>query len=375
VRAPSALAGAFTAAVAAPAEVRPPNVDVPGADWYVGINGTPTGPMPLSTLRSHAASGAVTLESLVWRDGFEQWQPLKNFPELAAILEEGVSSARASQAPLPPPVLAPAAPVRAVLAEPPATSTLRAATPTTGPAVVSDKLDLELAGLAPRRTTSPAAWIAVIVALLFGLTIGFVLFSGQKPAEPVVKYIEVPAKAPATALSPEVAAAPVAGSEPTAAPVAAGGAKPTARGGVAKSGDPKSEGEQKPIEGLKGLAGLQGGAPVSGPAATQSTTARSGEQLDSTAVQQTVSRYTSSVKRSCWQPALDTRDTNAPTSARVTVTITVGSSGSVQAVSTSGDPRGYRGLASCIAGRVRGWQFPASSGTTTVNVPFVFAAQ
>ena len=49
--------------------------------------------------------------------------------------------------------------------------------------------------------------------------------------------------------------------------------------------------------------------------------------------------------------------------------------GNVQSVSASGDPRGYRGLASCITSRVRAWRFPASSGQTTVNVPFVFAAQ
>jgi hypothetical protein len=47
----------------------------------------------------------------------------------------------------------------------------------------------------------------------------------------------------------------------------------------------------------------------------------------------------------------------------------------VQSVSTSGDPRGYPGLASCIAGRVRGWQFPATGGSSTAIVPFVFAAQ
>ena len=40
-----------------------------------------------------------------------------------------------------------------------------------------------------------------------------------------------------------------------------------------------------------------------------------------------------------------------------------------------GDPKGYRGLAQCISNRVRGWQFPPSGDTTTVNVPFVFAAQ
>ena len=53
----------------------------------------------------------------------------------------------------------------------------------------------------------------------------------------------------------------------------------------------------------------------------------------------------------------------------------VGPSGSVQNATTSGEPRGYRGLANCIASRVRGWQFPPSGESTTVNVPFVFAAQ
>jgi hypothetical protein len=55
--------------------------------------------------------------------------------------------------------------------------------------------------------------------------------------------------------------------------------------------------------------------------------------------------------------------------------VTIASSGTVQQVTTSGDPRGYRGLARCIESRVRGWRFPRSGGTTTVNVPFVFAAQ
>jgi hypothetical protein len=105
------------------------------------------------------------------------------------------------------------------------------------------------------------------------------------------------------------------------------------------------------------------------------TPASGGGQLDAAQTQSTVARYTGSVKRSCWQPALDARDPSAPTSARVMLTITVGASGSVQNVTTSGDPRGYPGLASCIGGRVRAWQFPATGGTTTVNVPFVFAAQ
>ena len=99
-------------------------------------------------------------------------------------------------------------------------------------------------------------------------------------------------------------------------------------------------------------------------------------QLDGAQIQSTVARYTGSVKRACWQPALDTRDKDAPTTARVNVAITVLPSGSVSnAVVNGGDPKGYRGLSQCISSRVRGWQFPPSGDTTTVNVPFVFAAQ
>ena len=100
-----------------------------------------------------------------------------------------------------------------------------------------------------------------------------------------------------------------------------------------------------------------------------------GGELDAAQLQSTVARYTSSVKRSCWQPALDARDPNAPTSARVVVSVTIAPSGSVSAVNTGADPKGYPGLSRCIAQRVKAWQFPPSSGTTTVNVPFVFAAQ
>jgi hypothetical protein len=88
-----------------------------------------------------------------------------------------------------------------------------------------------------------------------------------------------------------------------------------------------------------------------------------------------VSRYTGAVKRRCWQPALDGRDPSAPSTARVVVTIGVAGSGSVQSVSTSGDPRGYPGLSNCIASSVRSWTFPATGGSSTAVVPFVFAAQ
>jgi hypothetical protein len=379
-----ALAGAFSQAVAAPEAPSFKEFTVPADEWYVGINGVPVGPIRLSELRSKASVGAITLDSLVWREGFEDWQALRTFPELVAIVEESVSSARASLAPLSAPTAsaggfappaAPAATTAAVqdpFAVPAGAGTFPAApgavAPLTSPAVVTEKADdLDMPGVRRRGGSSPAAWIAVAVALLFGLTIGFVLFSRQSPAEPVVKYVEVPAKTPAA--------------QPTAAQqepetieeaTVAGSSKTGKGGGTTAKVAEKAPEPGKGLSGLSGLSGLQGG-PRSGPG--NETAGGSGQPLDSGTIQRTVSRYTGSVKRSCWQPALDTRSRDAPTSARVNVTISVGASGAVQSVSTSGEPNGYRGLASCIAGRVRGWQFPASSGTTTVNVPFVFAAQ
>jgi predicted Zn finger-like uncharacterized protein len=368
----SALAGAFTEAVRAPeaAATRP----IASDEWYVGIHGSAVGPIRLMELRAKATAGAVTEESLVWQDGFEQWQPLKRFPELLAIVEEG----RASLTPL-------AASIVAPLASPPAPPP--PPTPIAGVmndpfAVGSTPVDrgeaFDAAVMTPRRGGGFAPWIAVVVALLFGLTVGFVLFS-REPAQPVVQYVEVPAKSPAGEAPPappgaDTAAAP----EPEASAGAPAATAPAARSGGSGTMAAKTQEADKPtsgaLAGLKGLSAVSGEGPATGPT-RQSSGSGAGGQLESDQVQRTVSRYSASVRRSCWQPALDTRAADAPTSARVSVAITVGPSGSVQNVTTSGDPKGYRGLAGCISGRVRGWQFPASSGTTTVNVPFVFAAQ
>ena len=245
----------------------------------------------------------------------------------------------------------------------------------TGTAVVTD--DLEVAGVPRRGRTSPAAWIAVAIALLFGLTIGFVVFNkaGAARTIEVVKYVDrpVPGAVSGAAATPEASAA--------AADQAAADAKNPvkhATSGVAKAAGSTAAAEpDKGISGLKGLQGLSSLGPSRGPDGTSgpSGTVAGTGQLDGGQIQSTVARYTGSVKRACWQPALDTRDKDAPTTARVNVAITVLPSGSVSNAAVGADPKGYRGLSQCISSRVRGWQFPPSGDSTTVNVPFVFAAQ
>ena len=80
------------------------------------------------------------------------------------------------------------------------------------------------------------------------------------------------------------------------------------------------------------------------------------------------------IRRKCWQGALDAMSGPGP-SARVMAKIVIGASGSVESATASGAENDYPGLSSCIAARVKTWKFPPSSGSTPVNIPFVFAAQ
>jgi predicted Zn finger-like uncharacterized protein len=317
---------------------------VAAEEWFVAIHGKPSGPMRLSELRKRAGAGEVTLESMVWRDGDDDWKKLSSLPELVAIVEEQLSNVRAAATPPALPALAAAA-----AGEPESRRFDHAAE------------DLAAAGLARRRLPL-AAWAALVVAMLLGLTIGFVVFSGQTRVAPVASVAPAPPTAQATQLATasveEVPATP--GAEPSSAVPSATPGALAARSVAAASGKP----------GAAGSKDLKAGAeqPVAAAALPDAA-------LSSATIEGTVARYKASVKRSCWQPALEARAADAPTSARVNVSLTIAPSGSVQSVTTSGDPKGYPGLANCIAGRVRGWQFPASGGSTPVNVPFVFAGQ
>jgi hypothetical protein len=357
-----ALAAAFGALVSEQAKGPPSDDDagMPADEWFVGINDNPIGPIRLAEIRKRAMSGGVTLDSLVWRDGQETWRPLRTFPELVAVLEESMSSIGASVVPLP------------AAGRPPSDALSPSSGVVTGTAVVTD--DLHVAGLA--RTRMPIlGWVAIVVALGFGLVIGFVVFNKQKPPETVYKYVEVAAKG-----SDQPAAGAAIGDEQAGTPSPEASGKPAARTGsgagskVASTGNGKSA-SGTGLTGLKGLSGLSPGGPSSPGSSPGSTTSGGGGQLDASQIQGTVSRYTGAVKRRCWQPALDGRDPSAPSTARVVVTIGVSGSGGVQSVSTSGDPRGYPGLSTCIASSVRAWQFPATGGSSTAVVPFVFAAQ
>ncbi|WP_437726492.1 GYF domain-containing protein [Sorangium sp. So ce861] len=485
-------------------------------DWYVGVGGVPLGPVRLAVIREKALAGAVDGDSLVWREGFDEWLPLKNFPELLEIVTQAQTTrvsapARrtsstgfsAVQAQVPPsakapsssrvPPLAASAPARSALepeapglterspavagavaaftaagtpaASAPATSAAsapaawpdasggaaraHAASPApvevladpfaAGPAAAAAPRSdlappasadvaraaggLALGGspsatapaggvavggsprlaapagalssaepaplvatpaslvetVAPRRRSgmSPLAYAFIAMAAAFGGVSAYVLLSPkpqttvQVVTAPPSNPVDLPTAAPPPPPSLEPEAPPPA-EAPSVKPEPASPGKP----GAVASQRPAPE---KPVASATGAqldrsgfgAGVPG--PTSGPG---SQGAGSGlTQLTQGEISGVVEANRPSVRRHCWQPALDARDRNASTTARVSASVVIGASGAVQSVSAGGSEKDYPGLASCIASRIKSWRFPPSSGSTPVTIPFVFAAQ
>jgi predicted Zn finger-like uncharacterized protein len=84
----SNLAVGFSRAISTPPPAPVSGDTSQTEDWYVGVGGVPLGPVRLSVIKEKAAVGSVDENSLVWREGFDEWQPLKLFPVLLALVED-----------------------------------------------------------------------------------------------------------------------------------------------------------------------------------------------------------------------------------------------------------------------------------------------
>jgi predicted Zn finger-like uncharacterized protein len=387
-------------------------------EWYVGVNGVPVGPVRLAEIRAKVQQGGITEDSLVWREGFEEWLPLKTFPELLELLEGIVHSGRSVTPPptsaragsLSNPASAPrsAPPPRSnvipfgrgataekldeepradAMADPFAAPPPVAAVPAPAPSgldAVAIPAPAPVPAFSPseappeRRRAGgipPAAWVAIVAALATGVTAGSVLFS-KAPPPPTVQIVTVTAPAPAVPVPTATGGSADPGTDPkpdgsVAAPKATGGPRV-----AANNPPPDKKDDTTPPAPLPGVGALPGGgpSPLPGGGPTPGGGGGGTEQLSQSDVQRVVNNGKNSLKRACWEPALAARSANAPSSARVTVNIVIGPDGRVRSANATGGD-GYPGLASCIGGRVRSWVFPPSSGETTVAPSFTFVPQ
>ncbi len=222
----------------------------------------------------------------------------------------------------------------------------------------------------PRRSQPhPMAYAFIAFAAVFGGVAAYVLLS--KPPAPIVVIQASP--------SAVVATPPPSSDKPQASAEVAVGELTTDSSGapVVRQGGPLTGPKPKSSAGAVAAPIDTSGftSTIPGPSTAVVPPTNAGSQLSAGEIQGVVAQNQSIVKRKCWQPALESRAANAPSNARVNGSITIGASGSVESASASGGERDFPGLASCIAGRMKGWKFPPSSSSTPVNVPFVFAGQ
>ncbi len=97
----SAQAGAFHAAVPAEPAQEPPAPFTGGGDdieWYIAVDGEQMGPYDSVQIREMLAAGQISDETLLWRDGFDNWLALREVPDFGA-----AQPAVAARAPAPGP--------------------------------------------------------------------------------------------------------------------------------------------------------------------------------------------------------------------------------------------------------------------------------
>ena len=63
----------------------PPPIPAAAAAWFVALAGQQAGPFDAAALQGHMATGRLTRDSLVWRNGMAAWTAASQVPELAAL--------------------------------------------------------------------------------------------------------------------------------------------------------------------------------------------------------------------------------------------------------------------------------------------------
>lgn len=253
------------------------------------------------------------------------------------------------------------------------------AQPAPAPAPTPDRVSVEDADFVPgRRRMHPMAYALIAMAAVFGGVAAFVLLSPKPPAP--VPQIVVLQQGPAPGGVGQAQPQPAGDSDAGIVEIQVGDpTSPQARGPLGgpwpgRSADPKSGSTAAPLD----TSGFGGPSTASGtPAGPSTSTAPPSGlgQLTQGEISGVVESNRAGIRKRCWQPALDARAKGGPTSVRVSASLVIGASGNVESVSAGGGEAAFPGLSSCIAGRIKGWKFPPSSGSSPVSVPFFFAEQ
>jgi hypothetical protein len=379
------VGGGVRASLAPP----PPLLDA----WHVAINEVPVGPMRREDVARRIAAGAVTSESLAWREGLDDWLPVRQIPELAALL--------GMQAP-PPVAFVPAMPAQRVDMAPiggragaaPAFSLDDWAPPGPDASSAHALRGSPLADVDSSRGGRSPQWGLMFVGLcVFAFLMSAMTIFGAR----FLSRTEPAATAPAAATVTGTTTAPSA--EPAEARVSppseaetqemvieldevgldsptrprttgANGAKatPTTATTAKSKGKPDLTDAEKAM-----LARMGGGAEpaISGIGSKTTTTRSTGAGpsggLTADQLSKVVMQGRKNLQR-CYETAL--RGSGSDETIRLDVEITVSPAGNVTAVKTGGSE--LPGMKDCVQRTVKMWRFPSSGDSTQTKFPLVF---
>ncbi|WP_394848379.1 zinc-ribbon domain-containing protein [Pendulispora brunnea] len=213
----------------------------------------------------------------------------------------------------------------------------------------------------------PLAMVALAGA--FGITAAIVIFRqpAQAPAAP-------PAPAAASSTPPVASTPPPPASaeiELPAEPAASASAeKGPSTGPKVAAGTPKpatSASNGSKTADLSDLLKGTGSGPSSGSGGGGGASAGGGS-LSEDQIRSVLNQHQLGVRRNCWERG----STSQQSSVNVNVRMVINGQGQVTSANADGnDPA----IAKCIETSVRNWSFPATGGTSTVNIPFKFVRQ
>lgn len=368
----------------------PPLLDA----WHVAINDVPVGPMRREDVARRIASGAVGPESLAWREGLDDWLPVRQIPELAALLGTSLP-APAPFVPAMPAQRADVAPLGGRAGAAPAftledwapsapsqepISALRAA-----PAVVEADRDRDRDRDRGFRM-SGGMMFAIACAFAFSMSaltiLGVRLLSRDDAqvaqAPPAVTVVNTPPATAAQEHAPREAEPSemvielddigVEGSTASAKP------KPTTKApATTTTAKPKDTKPQLTDAEREMLARMGAGSDTAiGNLGTSASSAPKrntggGNGLTADQLSKVVNQGRKNLQR-CYETAL--RGAGSDSTIRLDVELTISPAGNVTQVKT-GDG-GLPGMKDCVVSTVKAWRFPASDDTTQTKFPLVF---
>ena len=265
-----------------------------------------------------------------------------------------------------------ASPPRAAMAHPGSTAlggaALDAASPFAPARSPSISLGpLPVSGLPSKKAPQWMAIAMVAAATAFGVTAAIAVFlpRAQAPTPVIVQVPGAPATVAATSTAPTSitsSATPDPGPTSTTAPLTV--RRPVAAAGATSVAAATPAGPAKGPLDLHGLTGVNVG-PGDDPGSEAPKAP--GQCISEGQVQQVIGMHSVGLRRACWE-----RSTSAKQTANVTVSLTIGADGTSQGVSATGDDSA---VASCIAGDVRNWHFPAMGCSQRTAIPFHFVRQ